>query len=353
MKKIGIFTSYPLTPYHPRLESIIIALDKTANKVSIHQSPPKKTVLKKVLNLLVLNFIDLYSVLKLAKETKEVDIALIQGIRYLPLAIFAKHYNKKVIYETLDNNVHLWFYYWVKQHPLLSKLTPPIKFFEYIEKRLAARFTDSVIVNSTALMDYFDNNANLIYYSSPLEGVRQNITPKRPNCLTYIGWFCEVKGAYTMLELAKQLKLPLIIYGRITEQRVLIATEKEELAIVKGHFSSKDLKKELSLLFAKFNTLGLSLIKGVNQSHATQESNKDIDYMALGIPIIGNARGPTAEKINNGCGLFYEDLLESPALIEDIDRLSSISTQEAKLYAQSYSSRRFEDQINRVILETL
>jgi len=353
VKNVGIFTPYSLKPIHPRLESIIIALNKTSNKVSIHQSPIKKTVTKKILNMLVLNFIDLYAVLKLAKETKQVDVVFIQSFRYLPLAIFAKYHNKKVIYETLDNNVHLWFYYLIQQFSLLRKLPSPIKCFEYIEKRLAYHFTDDTIVNSTALMDYFENKANLIYYSSPLEGVYQDISPERPTCLIYIGWFCEMKGAYIMLELAKQLNSPLIIYGRITEEKVRIAAEEEEAAIVHGHLSSIDLKKELSILFTRYNAVGLSLTKSVNQSNATQEINKDIDYMALGIPIIGNARGPTAEKINNGCGLFYEDLLESPALIEDTDQLSNLSKKEIQLYKQRYSTKQFEVQINRIISKIL
>ncbi|UZE95156.1 glycosyltransferase family protein [Alkalimarinus alittae] len=353
MKTIGIFTPYSLTPYHPRLESIITALDKADYEVSLHQSPIKASILKKLLNLLVLNFVDLYSVLNLAKKTKQVDVVFIQSFRYLPLAIFARYYKKKVIYETLDNNIHLWFYYLVKQFPFLQKLPLAINTFENFEKKLVFRFTDKVIVNSAALMNYFGHRASLIYYTSPLENICQKISTERPTCLIYIGWFCEMKGAYTMIKLAKQLKLRLIVYGRITEEKVKGAASSEPLVTVYGHLSSTDLKKELPLLFSKYNAVGLSLTNSVNHSNATQEINKDIDYMALGIPIIGNSRGPTAEKINNGCGLFYEDLLESHTLIEDTDRLSKISKQEIKLYNQRYSTEQFEDQINRVILEIL
>ena len=74
---------------------------------------------------------------------------------------------------------------------------------------------------------------------------------------------------------------------------------------------------------------------------ASQEANKDIDYLALGIPIIGNHRFPTEEKIYAGCGVFIENESDIKRLISSESMREEISVKCRDYYLTHYSFERF------------
>jgi hypothetical protein len=122
-----------------------------------------------------------------------------------------------------------------------------------------------------------------------------------------------------MLQLQRETGRPLFIFGEIAGAEIRKELNRQAAVSIHPRLASAELREQLLQLRARFDLVGLSLIEPVHHSYATQEANKDIDYLALGLPIIGNHRATTAEKIEAGCGVFYDDqdavtqLLQEPA----------------------------------------
>jgi len=113
--------------------------------------------------------------------------------------------------------------------------------------------------------------------------------------------------------------------------------------------SSKELRKELDRLFKKYNLIGFSLIHDVHYSYATQEANKDIDYLAMGIPLISNHRKPTKEKIEAGCGVFIEDSLNVEKLLNSREFYLEKSDKCIAYYNKNYAQNIFEKKLLEVV----
>jgi glycosyltransferase involved in cell wall biosynthesis len=127
------------------------------------------------------------------------------------------------------------------------------------------------------------------------------------------------------------------------------AYDKESLELVSsslvrsmGNLGMLELKKELSELFKRYNPVGLSIIIPENESYALQEANKDIDYISMGIPFIGNDRLPTYEKIARGMGTLdsNEELIEQ--LLNNSNGFYDHCVQACKREAPKYSIENFK-----------
>ena len=112
---------------------------------------------------------------------------------------------------------------------------------------------------------------------------------------------------------------------------------------------SIELESKLLELSHKYKFIGFSLTQEVNISNATQEINKDIDYLAMGIPLIANHRKPTKEKIEAGCGVFIEDSLNIEKLLNSREFYQEISDNCIEYYNQNYAQNIFEKKLLEVV----
>lgn len=342
--KIAICTPYNTDPLHPRTELLTKVLE-TNHQVtifSIHQA--KKTFL----NRLVLGFYDLSAISKLIKKIKPFDLIYIQDLKFLPLALFAG--KRKVIYESLDNNVFLLFFLLVKKYPILKYFAIIPWLVSKSEKLLARCCTDKIIVNSRALQEYLNNKAELLFYTSPLEGIANDckIPASQPGFL-YLGWFCKMKGAERILDFVENQNLPFFIFGSINEPDIMIRIKKNSNIRFYERMNSHTLKTELREFFGKYFLFGFSVTQDVNRSNATQELNKDIDYLCMGVPIIGNKRGPTEEKIKKGLGFFLEDSDSFRMYVTDHEKQCELSENCKNYYTQKYSYELFSRNLQKIV----
>jgi hypothetical protein len=311
--KIGFFTPRSVNPLHPRLVAFREFFQRNGlHPEFIHQSDYKPSAKTKI-NWSVLWFFDLYAVNRCKPLVRDFDVIFINDLKYLPLAKYAKKLGRVVIYDTIDHNVYLRFYQLekkIKAARLFKFLLIP--FFKKLERKYAFRYCDEIIVNSDSLNDYFYGKAQVLFYSSPLENLKIVNDPEKKTALLYLGGFTEDKGAQEVLDLAESLKLKLFVFG--TAEATFLSRFKGENVQYFPKLSSESLRLELEKLMEQFFLMGFSLIRAVHYSYEVQEANKDIDYLAIGAPILGNRRLATRVKVEAGCGLFYDD----PALVDKI-----------------------------------
>ncbi len=349
--KIGIFTCRPVNPLHPRLEAF--ANYFKSKNIQYEFIPPVKHPVFSRINWLSLFFFDNLSVLRNRKKPSEYDLILVNDLKYLPIARFAKRFSKTVIYDTIDHNVSLRAYSLGKKIPLPGFMKKGIiKYFTRKERKLAADFCDTVIVNSEALKEYFNNRAETLYYYSPFESLPEKNKISNPPALIYLGEFSAEKGAGEVLEIREKMNIELFIYGTVYSDQF-----RNKLNHPMIHFTGKIAQEELALRLSdhlkKYFLIGFSLIRPAHLSYEIQEANKDIDYLALGIPIIGNHRLPTGEKINSGCGIFSDDASGLIKLISDPDFRIQLSSNCREYYNARYAKRSFTVTIDNIFSKYL
>jgi len=345
--KIGIFTPRTLVPMHPRLAAFTEYFREKG--FSYDLVPAQKHFLFSRLNWKSLFFFDDYSVLKNRKKIKDYDMILINDLKYLPIARFGKDLKKPVIYETIDNNVSLRAYSLRKKIPFTGLFMNRItSHFSSKEIDYAMNCCERIIVNSKALQEYFSNKADLVYYYSPFEDTGiHNDSNNKPGIL-YLGEFSEEKGAEDVLKLRENMKIPLFIFGNVRSEIIRNSIVKNRDVKHFGKLDLTDLTIRIRGLSEKYFLLGASFIKPVHQSYATQEANKDIDYLSLGIPIIGNHRKPTEEKIMSGCGVFAEDEPGLKRLLTDAEFRKELSANCHQYYLRHYTKKNFQECLERV-----
>ncbi|NBW37679.1 MAG: hypothetical protein EBR30_22200 [Cytophagia bacterium] len=314
----------------------------------INNSEHKGSLISR-LNWLTLWFFDIVAIRKSKASIGDFDLIIINDLRYLPLAKYAYQMNKTVIYDTIDFNVHLRLYQLVHKIPLIIMFKRLLRIgLSKMELYYAYRYTHAVTVNSRALFDYFKGKATILYYSSPFENIEVKNDANLPTALLYLGAFTEEKGAVEVLKIQKQLKIPLFIFGQASLATTEMLKGKNEIYFTEK-LSVERLQIELINLLHNYFLVGFSLIKPAHFSYEVQEANKDIDYLALGVPLVGNRRLPTKEKIEAGCGLFYDDvnLLNK---LTDYKWRNDSSKACLKLYNENYSKTLFIRKLNQVLI---
>ena len=301
-----------MNPIHPRIGKEITVLEKYGYEVeclSLKNIVTESVTSNRFFRGLFQNPFFKRKVLKKLENHLEYDYFLFYDLHLLTVASsFKKEYPlKKVIYETIDDNLSLYLYYNFKKLPnyiafekrILKYLRP----FE-LEKSFGL---DCVIVNSKGLQQRFDNQSNLLYYTSIFEGKVVSQDASNPNALLYLGGFDEGKGALETIALSKEYDMPLFVFGNTSDAIKDIISQSKQLRYF-GYMNGEQILKELTLLAQEYFLFGVSLIKPIHHSYMIQIANKEIDYVSLGIPILGNEREPTKELIDAGCGLFYSSL---------------------------------------------
>jgi len=354
---ILILTPYSFNPLHPRLEYIEKYLIKNGYKVKKYNLNFTNRIINK-LNWLTLTFFKVPAFFKaikyIWKYRKETELVYIQDLQYLHIVIIVKLFRKKVIYDTLDNNVELNFYHLSNRFTFLKKMLFIKSIVSFTEKKLAKYFCNEVIVNSKALVEYFEPiKSNLLYYTSPFEN-KFKINSNNEVAFLYLGGFWQMKGADIILDFIENNNKKLFIYGTLNKKEKNIIEKinlliKKELVFFIERLPSIELEKELCSLHNRYRLIGFSLTQEVNKSNATQEINKDIDYLAMGIPLIANYRKPTKEKIEAGCGVFIDADINIEKLLNDKEFYKNISTQCINYYNKYYSQTIFEIKLLEVI----
>lgn len=352
---ILLLTPNSLKPFHPRMKINKEILEKYGYKVFIYNLNDKTKWNR--INYFSLGFFNLFaffrSIKYIMRYKDNVKIIYITDLQYLPISILAKIFRKKVIYETLDNNVELHFYALSNRFRIFKKFKFLKKFFFFLEKFLAKNFCDEIIVNSKALNKYFlPIKSNVIYYTSLFENKFSINYEQKEVIFLYLGLFSKDKGADEILEFIKKYKIKGYIFGNIKEKELNEKIEnlkKENLIVYFPRLSTDILEKKLEKIFDNYRVIGFSLIKPVHFSYATQEANKDIDYMAMGVPIIGNYRLPTKEKIEAGCGVFFDKEKDIKRIITDKNFYKNLSLNALNLYNKNYSQKIYKDKLLKVI----
>jgi len=350
--KILFFTPMSLDPIHPRVELNKRILENNGYDVHIFNLDSKGHRLFRLFDYLSLGFLSFGSTVLsffYVSRFSDAEVVYLTDLKYLPIAIVAKIFKKKVVYETLDNNVELYFYNLSRKYKIFRRLKFLKRVFFFLEKVIAKYFVDKIIVNSKALKDYFKPlESEIIFYSSPFEG-KFNVNFNNKELVgLYLGVFSRDKGAEEIMDLIYHYNIKLFLFGDIPEKHIMLKLKflkNKGLVFYKRRMSPSDLEKELLSVFRKYRPVGFSLIKSVHYSYATQEANKDIDYLAMGIPIIGNYRLPTKEKINSGCGVFYNDEEKILKLFHDREFYRKLSLNAVNFYKRMYARDIYQSKL--------
>jgi glycosyltransferase involved in cell wall biosynthesis len=308
--KVGVFTPRSIEPLHPRLVFFRQYFQSRNSVVEfINASDYGNTALSRI-NWLSLWYFDLLAIRRCRKRLKDFDIIMVTDLKYLPLVKYAKRLGKTVIYDTIDHNVYLRFYQLQRKIPSILFLKDLIiSYFTRRERLYAFRYCDVVLVNSEALHEYFDRKSFVVFYSSPFENISVKNEPALEPAFLYLGVLTNEKGAHDILELQQTLELPLYIFGPVEDPALVTQMSQAQNVFYSPKISVFELGQRLADLFGKHFFFGFSLIKPAHVSYEVQEANKDIDYLALGVPLIGNMRTPTRTKIEAGCGVYVDDPL--------------------------------------------
>jgi hypothetical protein len=306
--KIAFFTPRSINPLHPRLVAYDRFFREKGVQVDYINCSDYKPSIASRLNWLSLYFFDTHAVKKCLPFIAMYDLIIVTDMKYLPLVRYAKRAGKIVWYETIDHNVYLRFYQLENKIPAARVFKNQIiKHFLGVEKQLTTKYCNEVIVNSDSLKQYFEGRATTLFYSSPFENMLAFNDPVKPAALLYLGAFTSDKGAERILELQDSLTIPLFIFGSAPDASLLQRLRQNTNVHYTPKLSSADLTAALVKLFNEYFFFGFSLIKPVHYSYEVQEANKDIDYLCMGIPLIGNRRITTKVKVEAGCGLFEDD----------------------------------------------
>ena len=354
---ILILTPYSFNPLHPRLEYVEKVFLENGYSVKKYNLKSNSRVLNK-LNWLSLTFFQVPSFFKsfkyIWKYRQEAELIYIQDLQYLPISMVAKLFGKKVIYDTLDNNVELNFYHLSNRFKIFKKLSFIKNITTFLEKKLSRYFCDKTIVNSKALVDYFKpNSVELIYYTSPFEKKFQ-LNINNDIAFLYLGSFEKMKGADIILDFIEKYNRRIFIFGTLNSNEKNLkdkinSLSKIGLVTFVERLSSNLLEVKLKELFLNHRLIGFSLTQNVNKSNETQEINKDIDYLAMGIPLIANHRKPTKEKIDLGCGVLIENESNIEKILEDKMFYQDISNNCTRYYNEFYAQNIFEKKLLKVI----
>jgi glycosyltransferase involved in cell wall biosynthesis len=344
MKKVGIFTANSVDKIHPRIIMQMEILKGNGYEVTLFKTDTKRdSFFWEIINWLSLKYYKWGTINRFKKEIDPFDIIHVYDLQLMPLVKHAKKKGKRTVYETLDDNVFLHFYG-------VSKVVKPLSLFKNaITRRMSAyeRNTsnqcDVILVNSPNLIRNFpEQKASYLPYASPLEpALNTHYNKDKSVAFVYLGKLTAAKGAKEYLELLERYNLPLFFFGKAFDSIAEKVSGQSRVSKM-GNLNPEELRIELVKLAEQFNLIGLSIIYPENESYRLQEANKDIDYIALGIPFIGNDRPPTLEKIKSGVGVLWKDDEAILRLINNEDAFYDNAILKCKEVSVFYSADRFK-----------
>ena len=341
-----------MNPPHPRIAMEREILNGAGHEATVYHASRRKPkgLLSRLLYYLTLSFFRWDLVSEFRRRAPECSTALIYDLALLPLA---KHFHQKgirVIYETIDDNSELIPYSLATQYPFLRPILPWVKRrLKKWENAQVEKYCDAFLINSDNLRYIHPRKAVVNYYASPFENVNLEMPTEASPAFLYLGIISEEKGFDAMLGFWGKYNIPFYLFGNFAPANLQERIRHKPGIHHVPRLASGELREQLLLLAGQHRLLGFSLIKSVNESYAFQEANKDIDYMALGIPFIGNRRGSTKEKIEAGCGVFDDDPEAITRLLDDPAFYENIRTSARLLYDQKYAAVHFAEILRRVV----
>jgi len=303
-------------------------------------------------NLITRNFFLRKKLLNLLKNNLPRIIIVYDLLTLLFLNSVLKKHRKKqirVIYEMIDDFSYYYSYKLIKNKINIIGY----KIFSNLEKKLLS-FVDFVIVNSPHLFDKVKNKYNferveLIYYTSPYENLSPKNNPILTSAFIYIGQFSLEKGAKEVFALAE--KFPTKRFYIVGDNRYKnVSNLRNVIFLSKGErIHYEKIRIILSDLLSKYFLWGLSIIPNFNKSFFRQEANKDIEYLSLGIPIIGNNRPGIRNKLESV--LFVENLSNNN--IDDLYLKKKLSHKALEVYYRLFCNECIRKKILKVVSEIL
>jgi hypothetical protein len=341
---LKVFTVFKSNPLHPRLEMQMNWWKQNGILVEVYFLEPEKGIFYKFLNRLFLKTVRWDLVQKFKSEIKPNDRVLIYDFSLLPLAKIAVNKNATVFYETLDDNPYLYQAAFEKKGKLFSWLKPIIlPWLINREQNALEKYVQKVIVNSPNLLKLKSTNCYLLPYSSPFESVKRvGYQDGLPACFIYIGKLTTTKGAREYKELVESCKLDFFFAGEARDDFSKKWIDSLPKKCFLGYLNSNELSEKIIELQSNYNLIGLSIIWPENMSYALQEANKDVDYMCLEIPFIGNERVPTFEKIKAGAAVLFSDLNSINKLITNKrNKYTEVQEVQKSYYEANFSTLYF------------
>ncbi len=349
MKKILIITVHNMSPIQARIgkEIKILKNEYFVDFLSVSEIVKNSTNSNRVFRGLFQNVIFRNKVLRKLNDFLDFDYYIFYDLHLLNIAYSFKKSNleKKVIYETIDDNLSLYLHYNFKKIPYyLSFESIVIKYLRKFEINKAS-FLDATIVNSKGLLSIFDNKVNLLFYTSIFGSNFLSQNTENRNAFLYLGGFDENKGALETIALSKKFNVPLFVFGNVSDKIKNLIKENDHIKYF-GYMNQNQMLVELKIIISTYFLFGISLINIVHNSYRIQIANKEIDYLALGIPILGNYREPTKELIELGCGIFLEEFDDNISSDEKNNMLQRIETNSNKMFSNMDYSKKLLKIIN-------
>lgn len=299
-----------------------------------------------------------FKVLKKYKEIKSHPVIVYDLITVCLFYLYTQH--EKIIAEIIDDFPSYYIYKITKKIAYLRKFKNLfINILDKFELQVYKNFCKALIVNSKFLYRKYasifsDEKIFYIPYTSPFEKININKPNRKKIGLLYLGHFSYEKGADEILKFFHRLKkffprkdIKLYIFGNICYS---IPSRKD--IIIFPRLYARDLIKILNNIKKERFLLGLSFIKPLFRSYAYQDANKDIDYLAMGIPIVGNYREPTKKIIKEGGGVFFKNISLIKRLISSISLQNMYIKQAQNIYRRNYSSAYIKN-MYKTLLERL
>lgn len=345
-KKILVLTNYSEKTNHARLSFETELLRNAGYLVDIFFGlNENRSLILHHCEKLLLKFLNLEVLKYLFRQRDNYDIFFFYGVHTLnSLMFFSASFRKKCIYQTLNHDIDYQIYELKIRLPGFFSLIASLvsKIGAAIEYNLA-KSCGATIVNSKSLNAKFPWS-KLNYYSSPLEGINLSFCKENPYALLYLGQLRREKILPDFFTYIENKSLKFFVFGKIKDEYIADNIKRSELSTHLGEFSMEKLKERIAILSEKWNLIGVSLIQEPHNSYKNQNANKDIDYLALGIPILGNYRNTTKELIEEGNGFFYDEFDPANLHYYNYKRISDRCKLKYKLYCN--------DQFKQNLLDT-
>ncbi len=335
MERVLFVTNFSKEKKKARLLYEVDLLKSKGYQVEVEYFEGKYSLFTLILTYLSLKFFNFHQVFQSRRRSKDFDHVVLYGLQTLPSVLFIAP-EKNVIYQTLDDNVSYTIYELTKRLFLIGLISRLLEWVMRKVERGLSRKAKTTLVNSTALNDYLSPSI-LNYYTSPFENLKLEMSPNNPFAVLYLGQLKIEKGTSNIKRLCEEHSMDCHFFGIPVDDETREFV-KEDYVRFYGNLDFEELKNQLGKLSGSLNLIGTSLIETVHRSYETQEANKDIDYMAMGIPFVGNRRGPTYDKVKLGCGVLekdFSDLLNFTNYLE--------AAKKSKLvYQEMYSNEKFK-----------
>lgn len=254
---------------------------------------------------------------KILKKALELDCRVyhFHDPELIPVALSLKKNKKKVIYDVHEDYPIQFLYKYYLNYLYLNKIMA--FFFDIYEKVSSSKF-DFVITATDFIKKKFESKVSNIVsiFNYPLLEEFENFInwEERKNFIIYSGLISKYRGFSQILQVAKCLKLDLILAGEFENTKLKQEFKNTDLSNIKylGFLDRENLRRELIS-----SKIGLSILWPTEQ-YLYSLPSKIFEYMGFGvIPVISNFKF-WKEFFSNIEGIFFVDPFDDNSICEII-----------------------------------